>query len=198
MALINNIYVHTKEEQVKRDLDVTEHAVEEGLPITDNVRRKPIEVSLSGYIVKAGNTKAADIISTLYGFMTKGSYVKYVGRNIMSNALITSFETSHTNEVSGGCSFTMTIKEVRIANKSYTGSSASSIKQVTNSNGDSGNRYYTVKTGDCLWTIARKYYGSGLEYPKIYNANKTMIDNRNRGYNIDKYTIYTGQKLLIP
>lgn len=197
MALINNIYIHVKEEQVKRDLDVTEHAVEEGLPITDNVKRKPIELSLSGYIVKAGSTKAADIISKLYGYMKKGNYVRYVGRNSMSNALITSFETTHTNEVNGGCSFSMTIKEVRIAKKAYTGTSASSVKQVTKKKKTS-TRYYTVKTGDCLWTIARKYYGSGLQYPKIYKANKAMIDKRNRGYNVDKYTIYTGQKLLIP
>lgn len=36
-------------------------------------------------------------------------------------------------------------------------------------------RTYTVKKGDCLWNIAKKYYGNGNQYMKIYNANKDKI-----------------------
>lgn len=36
-------------------------------------------------------------------------------------------------------------------------------------------RIYTVVKGDCLWNIAKKYYGNGNEYMKIYNANKDKI-----------------------
>lgn len=49
---------------------------------------------------------------------------------------------------------------------------------------------YTVKNGDCLWTIAKKYYGNGAEYTKIYNANKDKITNPN--------LINVGQVLIIP
>lgn len=49
---------------------------------------------------------------------------------------------------------------------------------------------YTVKSGDCLWTIAKKYYGNGAQYTKIYNANKDKIKNPN--------LIYAGQVLIIP
>lgn len=49
---------------------------------------------------------------------------------------------------------------------------------------------YTVKSGDCLWTIAKKYYGNGAQYTKIYNANKDKISNPN--------LIYVGQVLTIP
>lgn len=51
-------------------------------------------------------------------------------------------------------------------------------------------RTYTVKKGDCLWNIAKKYYGKGSEYPKIYNANKDKIKDPNK--------IYPGQVLTIP
>ena len=34
---------------------------------------------------------------------------------------------------------------------------------------------YTVKKGDCLWNIAKKFYGKGSDYTKIYNANKGTI-----------------------
>lgn len=49
---------------------------------------------------------------------------------------------------------------------------------------------YTVKKGDCLWNIAKKYYGKGSQYTKIYNANKDKIKNPN--------LIYPGQVLNIP
>lgn len=49
---------------------------------------------------------------------------------------------------------------------------------------------YVVKRGDTLWAIAKKYYGNGAQYPKIYNANRNIIKNPN--------LIYPGQKLVIP
>lgn len=50
--------------------------------------------------------------------------------------------------------------------------------------------YYVVKKGDCLWNIAKKYYGDGSKHTKIYNANKNIIKN--------PALIYPGQKLKIP
>lgn len=52
------------------------------------------------------------------------------------------------------------------------------------------NRTYKVKKGDCLWNIAKKYYGKGSLYTKIYNANKDKIKNPN--------LIYPGQVFIIP
>ena len=49
---------------------------------------------------------------------------------------------------------------------------------------------YTVKSGDCLWNIAKKYYGNGSKYTTIYNANRDKIKNPN--------LIYPGQVLWIP
>lgn len=51
-------------------------------------------------------------------------------------------------------------------------------------------RYYTVKKGDCLWNISKKYYGKGSDYNKIFNANKDKIKNPS--------LIYPGQKFVIP
>ena len=63
-------------------------------------------------------------------------------------------------------------------------------------------RTYTIKSGDTLWAIARKYYGSGTKYPKIYSANKSKLDKvaRSHGYrdaNGGNY-IWPGTTIKIP
>ena len=50
---------------------------------------------------------------------------------------------------------------------------------------------YTVKKGDCLWNIAKKFYGKGSDYTKIYNANKGTIGK-------NPNLIYPGQVFTIP
>ena len=52
------------------------------------------------------------------------------------------------------------------------------------------NKTYTVVRSDCLWNIAKKFYGNGSQYTKIYNANRDKIRNPN--------LIYPGQVLTIP
>lgn len=49
---------------------------------------------------------------------------------------------------------------------------------------------YTVKSGDCLWNIAKKYLGDGSRYNEIYELNKDKITNPN--------LIYPGQVLTLP
>ena len=49
---------------------------------------------------------------------------------------------------------------------------------------------YTVQSGDCLWNIAKEFYGNGSKYNLIFNANKDKIKNAN--------LIYPNQVLTIP
>lgn len=48
---------------------------------------------------------------------------------------------------------------------------------------------YIVKSGDCLWNIAKYFYGDGSKWPTIHKAN-SWIKNPN--------LIYPGQELIIP
>lgn len=50
---------------------------------------------------------------------------------------------------------------------------------------------YTVVKGDCLWNIAKKFYGSGSKYSVIYNANRGVIGG-------NPNLIRPGQVLTIP
>jgi nucleoid-associated protein YgaU len=191
LAYINNYYVFIEDggESITRGVEVTQHAVEEGLPITDNVKRSPVSLSISGKIV---GEDAETIKNSLEALHQKGGLVTYKGIHMLKNALITAFETSVSNAVYGGYVFSMTIDEVRIANSAYV---APEIKQTTKGGTqqvqDNGSKkYHTVKKGDCLWNIAKKYYGDGRLYTKIYEANKDKIK--------DPHWIYPKQVFLIP
>lgn len=286
MARLNEYYIFVKEEKKPRGVDVTSHPVEKGLDITSNVKRKPVTLTLEGYIVDAnylsntykekakkgsklklknvplyksskakkkkktikgtfylwGTSKkngryritkkkanagkknkyigwiaakyvdaaltkkrkkaasikatASKIESAIDALHQKGKKVKYKGRYELKNAIITSFDTKKNADIKGGCSFSMEIKEIRIALKAYKGKSNNKKAQVNK--GGNKKRYHTVKKGETLYKIAKKYYGKRSEAKKIYKANKKKIDKRNKGKNVSKYTVYKGQKLLIP
>lgn len=50
---------------------------------------------------------------------------------------------------------------------------------------------YTVVKGDCLWNIAKYFYGDGSKYTIIYEMNKDIVGG-------NPNLIYPGQVLLIP
>ena len=66
-----------------------------------------------------------------------------------------------------------------------------SAQTVRTDTASSGGSTYTVVKGDCLWNIAKKFYGSGAKYTIIYNANKSVIGG-------NPNLIYPGQVLTIP
>lgn len=61
---------------------------------------------------------------------------------------------------------------------------------------------YTIKSGDTLWGIAKKFLGSGTKWELIYNANKTIIEQTAKKYGKSSSNhgnwIYPGVTLTIP
>lgn len=49
---------------------------------------------------------------------------------------------------------------------------------------------YTVQKGDTLEKIAKQFYGSTKQWPRLYKANRETLKNPNR--------VYPGQRLMIP
>ena len=50
--------------------------------------------------------------------------------------------------------------------------------------------FHTVRKGDTLSKIAKRYYGDAMRYPEIFEANKPMLT--------DPDLIYPGQVLRVP
>jgi LysM repeat protein len=61
---------------------------------------------------------------------------------------------------------------------------------------------YKVKSGDCLWAIAKAKYGNGALWTKIYEANKTAINadarKHDKADSSNGHWIYPGLELTIP
>lgn len=54
-----------------------------------------------------------------------------------------------------------------------------------------GGEFYTIVSGDCLWNIAKRYYGDGSRWPVIWDANKPM---RSGNPNL----IFPGEVIFVP
>ena len=72
---------------------------------------------------------------------------------------------------------------------------AGNIKGVGQVNSDAfkaveKTEYYTIKSGDSLSKIAKKYYGDAMKYKQLFSANKEVIK--------DPDLIYPGQQIRIP
>lgn len=50
--------------------------------------------------------------------------------------------------------------------------------------------YYVIKSGDTLGKIAKHYYGNANKYPRIFDANREVIEDPDK--------IFPGQKIRIP
>lgn len=64
-------------------------------------------------------------------------------------------------------------------------------RETDNSPAPSAAQTYTVVKGDCLWNIAKRFYGNGALYTVIYDANQAVIGS-------NPNLIYPGQVLTIP
>lgn len=92
------------------------------------------------------------------------------------------------------------VKTLKVANSAPTTTSTSNNSRSTEKS--TNNQPYTIQKGDCLWNIAKKLYGDGSKWTKIYNANKSTIEadakKHGKSSSSNGHWIYPNTNLVIP
>ena len=74
------------------------------------------------------------------------------------------------------------------------------VESGGNAGGSAGS--YTVVSGDTLWAIAKRFYGSGTKYAVIYDANAATIEAAAKAHGKSSsnngHWIWPGTVLTIP
>lgn len=128
--------------------------------------------------LRAGDTVK---IKGIGKYLSGNYYVQDVTRQISSNGYSHSATIIRTD-------FGNSLKVSTSTNKKKTKPKKKPVQSSPKAS--TAQRTYTVKRGDCLWNIAKRFYGNGASYTKIYDANTKKIANPN--------LIYPGQVFVIP
>src|SRR3954470_21546068 len=90
MAFIGAVEITVIEEVDRsKSVNTTEHALEEGEPVTDHVENKPITVSISGYLEDNSEQKRL----ALEKYMEEGELLNYDYTTRLANVVITDFSS---------------------------------------------------------------------------------------------------------
>ncbi len=84
----------------------------EGQTIVDHVRKYPLSFPLSGMI---SGSEAPGKLETLRGWWRSSALLKYVGRNVARNLVITDLNSTHDVRIRDGFRFRLTLSEVTFA-----------------------------------------------------------------------------------
>ena len=144
-----------------------------------------------------------EYLNLLEDWRQNGTPLRLLVTGYPINADVILFDYSSTpSGAFGDIAYDVTFKEDR--DITITSTTDTTQKRPTTS---SSGKTYTVKKGDTLWAIAKKFYGNGSKWKTIYNANKTIIENTAKarwkaaGINRDSqngHWIFPGTKLQIP
>lgn len=115
---------------------------------------------------------------TLYNWKKKHTPLKLVisSTPINMDVTIAKFEPKFSGGF-GDISYTIAFAPYNDSTVTVTKASSSSSSKNTTNRTTVTSKTYTVKSGDTLWGIAEKHYGSGTKHTTIYNANKSIIES---------------------
>ena len=167
--------------------------------------RPAVKISFSSFFpatpfpgVEAGDiTPPLAIKDTITRWQVSKKPVHFIltGQNIDLFVTIEDFIYNEVGGDIGTLNYTLSLKEyreisvrqVKVEIKTQTATVKQDTARVDNTVPP---KTYTVKSGDCLWNIAKAHLGNGARYTEIYNLNKDIIKNPN--------LIYPGQVLKMP
>ncbi len=177
MALLGDLYVFVIDEEMDSPVNISTHPVERGTQLTDHVQAAPATLVINGELF--GEESAEQIRR----WQRDGYVLSYIGRNIFPQAQIKSFSCRYTHRIAGGCEFSLTLQEVRVASTIFSvGLGYSGNRRIGFVNGDTTtsiinlspkqNRFHTLMAGETLYFIANQFRGRGVTVQSLQMLNR--------------------------
>jgi hypothetical protein len=150
--------------------------------------------------------EAREFMENMMNRTTPGKFIITAGPCSVNIACRIKFECNEIGGDVGTLYYTLTVTEYKKTSVRKLKVTKNKKAKVTSSSKRTSTKTksgtYVVKSGDCLWNIAVKYYSSGSKWTQIYNANKAAIeaDAKKHGYKSSNNgnRIWAGLKLTIP
>lgn len=153
----------------------------QSLPFVKNGKLK------KGSKIKNSNLTPNEIHNKLEAWRTKGTKLKLniTGTPFSFWVYIDSYEASsqdaygsiyYTIEFSKAVSISVETVKIKAKASTVSGKTSGKTSGTQRNSKTSSQKKYTVKKGDCLWNIAKKFYKDPTKWKKIYNANKSTIE----------------------
>lgn len=141
-------------------------------------------------------TKPLTLVEKINTWKASKSPVHFIvaGCGVDLYVCIEDFDYSEEGGDPGTYQYSLTLKEYReitVRQVSIDDGAASVQEEEPRVDSTVQPETYTVVSGDCLWNIAKRFYGNGADYTKIHNANRDVIGG-------NPNLIYPGQVLTIP
>ena len=156
-----------------------------------NPKKKYYFVSYTDY------PKQYDCVAKIKKWMDKGEVLRFIvtGTEINFQVRITDFEYSE-QDGTRDVYFTINLKEYRkIKISSTTPKKKKTDNKDRTDTKETDNKpkqkTYTVKSGDTLYDIAKKYYGKGSDYKKIIEKNKSKYPSLAKSTTLKKGWVLT-------
>lgn len=128
---------------------------------------------------------------------------KFVGLSV--NVVIDKFDYSEKGDDPGTIEYSITFKEYRSVTVNQIKTNKKKATKTNNKKRTSTKpkyKTYKVKSGDCLYNIAKRELGNSSRWKEIYNLNKTVIENtaKKHGYKSSStgHWIFPGTILELP
>lgn len=151
----------------------------------------------------------SEYIATLKKWQDSGQPIRVIISDCDFNlAMSIDTLTQKQREGDGDIYYTLALTEYRFLNVSAVQTAAKArqsngLKERPNSSNKGGgqlaqtaqtaasaHKYHTVAPGESLWVIAKRYYGDGQYFNKIFAANRDKLS--------DARVIQAGQRLVLP
>ena len=138
------------------------------------------EVSLSSFFpakdynfsINSDRKSPKACVNQLENWRNSGKPVRVIITDILNmEATIESFAWGE-RDATGDIYYTLALKEYkRVKTQKATLTGETETTRETKAPESNSGRTYTIQEGDCLWSIAKKFYGDGSQYIKIALAN---------------------------